>query len=340
MKRWICSAVCIVCALFSVTGYPDDDIPVIPVASRVTRERIEGIVNMFINLKNHSQSEQKIDLTIEFLTQLGDTMDTRYKRRIRVKPGKETPVTIHEKRVQYFERYRIIVVKGDRRGVFLGHVGVLKPWKEPAEPLEGTWCVQVMGYDQYYIQRRATAYVKVKIKNYGSLTAEGVKARIRFFLGKAKKPVGTVTRVFNSGRLTGWAEKAQVLKIIRVPPYDRITVEAVADTPPEQDQGKKKGVTGPVFTTRPRVEAGEFFFRKHKGRTVIKGKVRNGLSVPVRNVRIVISFMGKNKKRLGSSTVKAKGVIKPGSTVPFSAPVRKIPGFETYAYTVSYKRVK
>ena len=339
MRTRVISAVCIIILAYSGSVSADEGIPVTATQCRVTRERIEGIVNMFITLKNNGDKKQKVDLRVEFLTQLGDAIDKRYRKKIQLEPGKNTPVEIHEKRVQFFERYKIVIIQGKKEKVYMGHVGVLTPWEEPTEPLEGTWCVQVMGHDQYYIGKKATAFVKVKLKNYGKLTATGVKVKITFLKAKSKKPLGTVTMPFGKEKLEGWTEEAKVIKIIRVVPYDAVSVAVITDKPPDQEGGEG-GFGGVTLTDKPVVEAGDFVFATKKEGLVICGKLRNGLSIPVKKAMVIINLLGKGGKLLKSGTAQAGAVVQPGQVVPFTITIEKPPAFTSYEYNLTYKEVK
>jgi len=339
MRTQVSSAVIIFILLCTGITAADEDIPVSATECRVTRERIEGIVNMFLTLRNDSDVKQKINFRIEFLTQLGDTIDKRYRKNIRLEPGKKMQVEIHEKRVQYFERYRVILEQKKKEKVFMGHVAVLALWEEPTEPLEGTWCVQVMGHDHYYIRKRATSFVKVKLKNYGELTATGVKVKISFFKAKQKKPLGTVVKPFDKGELEGWTEKAKVIKVVRAVPYDHVSVAVITDNPPAQEAGEGGFSTIPL-TDKPVVEAGEFVLTTEKDKLIIKGKLRNGLSVPVKKVVVNFSLLDKKGGLMKACTIQAGDVVKPGQVVDFEATVENPPAFTTYEYNLTYKEVK
>jgi len=313
------------------------EFPVSVERCRVTRERIEGVVNLLLALKNKTERKVKIDVAVEFMNQLGKRMDVRSRRRVVLKPGASYDLRMHETRVQYFERYRVVLSEGEEKKVYLGSVFSTEPWEEPAEPLEGTWIVQLLGYEDCYIRRGGVVYVKVRVKNYGSLTATGVKAKVSFVRGK-DRVFYTVERPVNKGKLKGWQEYTEMVVLRGMPPYDSVRVQVTSDTPPEPSASGGEGVFQPVpLSGKPVVEAGEISFRREKNALVVEGKLRNGLSVPVKAVRVVLNFRDKKDALLFSRTVEIAGPVAPGAVVPFTLKVEKAASFASYDYTLSYR---
>ena len=116
-------------------------------------------------------------------------------------------------------------------------------------------------------------------------------------------------------------------------------MSVITDKPPDQEGGEG-GFGGVEFTDKPIVEAGEFSFTNKKESLVICGKLRNGLSIPVKKAMVVVNLLGKKGKLLKSGTVQAGDVVQPGQIVPFTITIEKPPAFTSFEYNLTYKEVK
>jgi hypothetical protein len=272
-------------------------------------------------------------MTIICLTLSGEKLDTRKKNNIRLSPNETENIHLHEKRVQYFERYRIILSSGSTKKVYLGHVLNQKPDLEPEGPAKGVWDVRLLGYEDYYQKRGSVAHLKIRVKNYGELESKGTKAKIEF-IDRKKKVIKKITKDLGNGTVKDWAEKTYTFKIYKVRSYESIRVTVSTDPPPGAGN---MGFAPVEFSEKKEVETANFKFDYKNGDLHIYGEVRNGTSKTVINTVVTFSFIGADGKVAFSKPVTVTERIEPGQKVSYNAVIKKAKQFVSYEYSLAFK---
>jgi len=183
----------------------------------------------------------------------------------------------------------------------------------------------------------ASVDVTVSVENRGKEAAENVAFQVQFL--KAGGPVKTVSLSTGGGfahAIPAGGARQFTMSLKGVPDYDGYTVSLDA---PAGAGGQDANLEGGEFTDKPEVQMAHVkFSRTEDGKTLaVKAQVKNGLATGIRDLKVVITFTGRNGEELKDAEGGVPGDIGAGEVKDLEIGVQDPPQFSGYQYRASYK---
>jgi hypothetical protein len=280
-------------------------------------------------VKNTGKDDLKdVTLTLRFATAAGEKAAEPATKKVGdVKAGQIVKTELVADFVPAFEAYEVTVsYAGGGKEPWYSSSDVGQPQPKPLELAKGVSNLLMLGREGD-VDKSAQFKGSVRVKNQGTAEATGVKVQLSFF-DKNQKNIGDFSSVLGTGKIAGGAELNIPITIANCPrTYTRFNIKLISDD--TQAAG---------FSGAEDVEFAKFSFKREKGDVKVAAQVRNGFNVPVKGIKLTLSFANAAKKEVKSFTYDYPDELGAGETKPVAFSVPGLPLFESYEQKIVYEK--
>ena len=292
------------------------------------------------NLKNVSEvALDEVKLALTYYTGMGEVVSGPFKRDVgTLKAGEVRKLAIAGEFIPIFNAYTIVLEYKGGKEEWRANSDIGQPDPKSGVLLKGVANVVILGREAGADKFGRFAGT-LRVQNEGTVEAKNVKFIVTFYVGdnkkqKLKECSGTLGR----GSLAGGMEENIPFAVPDAPRgYTGYEIRVACD-----DSGADTAATSIEFTNAEDVEFAKIAFKRGKTKNEgvkVTAQVRNGLALPVNNVKLTLVFRGPGKKELKRFPYALPGELKPGEIKPVEFTLPELPDFVAFEPEVAYDRV-